>query len=66
MGESVPEEQRRFVLAPMAELAPSLMHPKLNQSISEMLSSLKTPRRGHPGARGFAVSPSPKRPGPVR
>ncbi len=26
-------QERRFVLAPMAELAPTLMHPKLNQSI---------------------------------
>src|SRR5579863_8104780 len=29
--------ERRFVLAPMSELAPMLMHPKLNQSVSEML-----------------------------
>jgi 2-amino-4-hydroxy-6-hydroxymethyldihydropteridine diphosphokinase len=37
--------ERRFVLAPMAELAPSLVHPKLNVSISELLAGLKTPQR---------------------
>jgi 2-amino-4-hydroxy-6-hydroxymethyldihydropteridine diphosphokinase len=37
--------ERRFVLAPMSELAPALIHPKLNASISEMLASLKSPFR---------------------
>ncbi|HEY6419058.1 MAG TPA: 2-amino-4-hydroxy-6-hydroxymethyldihydropteridine diphosphokinase [Candidatus Binataceae bacterium] len=37
--------ERRFVLAPMAELAPALIHPKLNVSISEMLAGLKSPFR---------------------
>ncbi len=37
--------ERRFVLAPMAELAPALIHPKLNVSISEMLAGLKSPHR---------------------
>ncbi len=37
--------ERRFVLAPMAELAPTLIHPKLNASISELLASLKSPHR---------------------
>jgi 2-amino-4-hydroxy-6-hydroxymethyldihydropteridine diphosphokinase len=37
--------QRRFVLAPMSELAPALIHPKLNASISEMLAALKSPFR---------------------
>ncbi len=37
--------ERRFVLAPMSELAPSLMHPKLNLSISELLARLKSPHR---------------------
>lgn len=37
--------ERRFVLAPMAELAPTLMHPKLNASISELLAGLKSPHR---------------------
>jgi len=33
------------VLAPMSELAPALIHPKLNASISEMLAGLKSPFR---------------------
>jgi 2-amino-4-hydroxy-6-hydroxymethyldihydropteridine diphosphokinase len=37
--------ERRFVLAPMAELAPALIHPKLNVSISELLAGLKTLQR---------------------
>jgi 2-amino-4-hydroxy-6-hydroxymethyldihydropteridine diphosphokinase len=37
--------ERRFVLAPMAELAPALIHPKLNDSISDLLASLKAPHR---------------------
>jgi len=37
--------ERRFVLSPMAELAPTLMHPKLNASISEMLAAIKSPHR---------------------
>lgn len=37
--------ERRFVLVPMSELAPALMHPKLNHSISELLAALKTPGR---------------------
>ena len=31
--------QRRFVLAPLAELCPGLVHPILNQTISELLSA---------------------------
>jgi 2-amino-4-hydroxy-6-hydroxymethyldihydropteridine diphosphokinase len=38
-------QERLFVLAPMAELAPALIHPKLNHSISEMMASLKSPYR---------------------
>jgi len=38
-------QERRFVLAPMSELAPSLMHPKLNASISELLAGLKSAQR---------------------
>jgi 2-amino-4-hydroxy-6-hydroxymethyldihydropteridine diphosphokinase len=38
-------QERRFVLAPMSELAPSLIHPKLNVSISELLATLKSPHR---------------------
>ena len=37
--------ERRFVLAPMAELAPALIHPELNVSISELLARLKSPQR---------------------
>ena len=37
--------ERKFVLAPMAELAPTLIHPKLNVSISELLAHLKSPYR---------------------
>ena len=37
--------ERRFVLAPMAELAPMLIHPKLNVSISDLLAGLKSSQR---------------------
>jgi len=37
--------ERRFVLAPMAELAPMLVHPTLQKSISELLAGLKSPYR---------------------
>ena len=37
--------ERRFVLAPMAELAPALIHPKLNVTISDLLANLKSPQR---------------------
>lgn len=37
--------ERRFVLAPMAELAPALIHPELNVTISELLAGLKAPQR---------------------
>jgi 2-amino-4-hydroxy-6-hydroxymethyldihydropteridine diphosphokinase len=37
--------ERRFVLAPLSELAPALIHPKLNVSISELLAELKSPQR---------------------
>lgn len=33
--------QRKFVLMPLNEISPSLIHPQFNQSISELLSSLK-------------------------
>jgi 2-amino-4-hydroxy-6-hydroxymethyldihydropteridine diphosphokinase len=38
-------QERRFVLAPMAELAPALIHPQLNVSISDLLAGLKSPYR---------------------
>ncbi|MGH8011470.1 MAG: 2-amino-4-hydroxy-6-hydroxymethyldihydropteridine diphosphokinase [Candidatus Binataceae bacterium] len=37
--------ERRFVLAPMAELAPALIHPVLNESISDLLAKLRSPFR---------------------
>jgi 2-amino-4-hydroxy-6-hydroxymethyldihydropteridine diphosphokinase len=37
--------ERRFVLAPMAELAPALIHPRLNVTISDLLANLKSPQR---------------------
>jgi 2-amino-4-hydroxy-6-hydroxymethyldihydropteridine diphosphokinase len=38
-------QERLFVLAPMSELAPTLIHPKLTISISEMMAALKSPFR---------------------
>jgi 2-amino-4-hydroxy-6-hydroxymethyldihydropteridine diphosphokinase len=32
--------RRRFVLAPLAELAPHLIHPTLNKTIAELLEAL--------------------------
>jgi 2-amino-4-hydroxy-6-hydroxymethyldihydropteridine diphosphokinase len=57
--------ERRFVLAPMAELAPTLIHPKLNSSISEMLAAIKSPHRVTL-ARADLLRPAPKRPVLVR
>ncbi|MGH7907890.1 MAG: 2-amino-4-hydroxy-6-hydroxymethyldihydropteridine diphosphokinase [Candidatus Binataceae bacterium] len=37
--------ERRFVLVPITELAPALMHPKLNASVTELLTALKAPQR---------------------
>ena len=34
--------QRRFALQPLAEIAPSLVHPSLGRSIAELLASLTT------------------------
>jgi 7,8-dihydro-6-hydroxymethylpterin-pyrophosphokinase len=57
--------ERRFVLSPMAELAPTLMHPKLNASISEMLAAIKSPHRVTL-ARADLLRPPQKRPALVR
>lgn len=38
---------RRFVLAPLSELAPQLIHPQLNTTISEMLVAGKDRKRVH-------------------
>ncbi len=38
-------QERRFVLVPMSELAPALIHPRLNASISELLAGLKSTQR---------------------
>ena len=38
---------RRFVLIPLSELAPQLIHPKLSVSFSELLSGLKSPKKIH-------------------
>jgi 2-amino-4-hydroxy-6-hydroxymethyldihydropteridine diphosphokinase len=37
--------KRRFVLLPLAELAPHVMHPQLGQSISTLLATLKDTKR---------------------
>ncbi|MGH7814830.1 MAG: 2-amino-4-hydroxy-6-hydroxymethyldihydropteridine diphosphokinase [Candidatus Binataceae bacterium] len=54
--------ERRFVLAPMSELAPALIHPKLNASISELLSGLKSPYRVSLARADLLRAPPPKRP----
>lgn len=35
--------ERRFVLAPLAEIAPNLQHPTLHRSIATLLADLPTP-----------------------
>lgn len=40
-------QNRRFVLIPLSELAPQLIHPKLNVSVNELLTSLKDKKRVH-------------------
>ncbi len=43
--------ERRFVLEPLAEIAPDVRHPVLRQSAREMLASLP---KGSPAVRRFA------------
>jgi 2-amino-4-hydroxy-6-hydroxymethyldihydropteridine diphosphokinase len=37
--------KRRFVLLPLAELAPQLVHPQLGQSVSTLLATVKDDKR---------------------
>jgi 2-amino-4-hydroxy-6-hydroxymethyldihydropteridine diphosphokinase len=37
--------ERRFVLLPLAELAPQVVHPQLGQSVSSLLATTKDTRR---------------------
>jgi 2-amino-4-hydroxy-6-hydroxymethyldihydropteridine diphosphokinase len=52
---------RRFVLAPLAEIAPGLRHPESNQTIADLLDQL--PDEGE--NRVSAVRRMPQRPSPV-
>ncbi len=40
-------QNRRFVLAPLSELAPQMIHPKLSVSVSELLAGLKDTKKIH-------------------
>jgi len=40
-------QNRRFVLAPLSELAPQFVHPKLALSVSELLAGLKDTKKIH-------------------
>jgi 2-amino-4-hydroxy-6-hydroxymethyldihydropteridine diphosphokinase len=37
--------ERRFVLAPLAEIAPGFIHPRMGRSVAEILKALKTRER---------------------
>src|SRR6185295_18002559 len=39
--------ERRFVLVPLSELAPQLIHPALNASVSELLATTKDTKKIH-------------------
>ena len=38
---------RRFVLVPLSELAPQFVHPALNATVSELLATIKDPKKVH-------------------
>jgi 2-amino-4-hydroxy-6-hydroxymethyldihydropteridine diphosphokinase len=40
-------QNRRFVLVPLCELAPQLIHPRLNVTMSELLATLKDTKKVH-------------------
>jgi 2-amino-4-hydroxy-6-hydroxymethyldihydropteridine diphosphokinase len=40
-------QERRFVLLPLSELAPQLVHPALNASVSTLLAKVKDHRKVH-------------------
>src|SRR5579862_1657248 len=40
-------QNRRFVLAPLSELAPQLVHPKIGATVSELLAGLKNTKKNH-------------------
>jgi len=43
---------RRFVLVPLCELAPQMVHPALNVTLSDLLNALKDKKRVHLLPRG--------------
>jgi 2-amino-4-hydroxy-6-hydroxymethyldihydropteridine diphosphokinase len=53
--------ERRFVLVPISELAPALIHPRLNVSISELLAGLKSTQRVVLMRADLLRPPSPRR-----
>jgi 2-amino-4-hydroxy-6-hydroxymethyldihydropteridine diphosphokinase len=53
--------ERRFVLAPMSELAPALIHPKLNVSIADLLADLKAPQRVSLARADMLRPPQPRK-----
>ena len=53
--------ERRFVLAPMSELAPALIHPKLNVSISDLIADLKAPQRVSLARADILRPPQPRK-----
>lgn len=40
-------QNRRFVLAPLSEVAPQMIHPRLSTTVSAMLAGLKDKKRVH-------------------